>query len=464
MADVINNLASGLEQAITQAVQNAMGSQQQQAPTQQSQAQINANKNAVTSPHPVDVKTPMPKVGGMKTGEYQNPYQQQQQQLTQQLGNTKLYETPQQTKDLMKGLFVSQTEKYNYAAENDPLVIQARKNLEQSVTNMVAKRGFGATSSVNDLVTNQMTKMIPQFESIARGEHADFLSNQLNLANTMMQWEQIQFDRSKDQIQLITTKIDTFNKMSDRDFQIFKSMLDQRNANRTMYLQLEEFKLSEKLQENKMALQRLENLGYVDEETSITLGVPIGTKAKWAQKLAMEQTNKLALMAQENEYNLKKQQLDADLEKELYTLKNKLDLDSQLKLEAMTYEYKKQLQDIEFKKEAELLRLQQEAEAAAAAAAASRRSSGGGSSRKSGSSKTTSTKTLSNTQLDKQYKIATKVMEPRVHDYYANNWGSGLDYITLDNARSQVANDLNELYKQGIDPAIIAQLRRQYGV
>lgn len=454
MAETITNLATGLEQVINEAVQNAIATQsiggKTAAGTQNTVNNVGGQKAAapiVPAPTgtatPTDVSefnAPLAKVGNMQTGEYVNPYQAQQQDLVEQLGGAKTYETPVETQNLLKGIFASQSEKFDYVAENDPLVKAARANVEKAVMDMTNKRGFAFGSGTQDMINQEMAKVAPQFEDIARGEHADFLNRQLNLANVIMQWEQMQFDRSKDQIQLLTTKLEFFNKLSDRDFNIFKAMLDQRNTNRSIYLEQQKWEFQKKIQEQQNALDRLENLGYVDEEASIVLGVPIGTSSKWVKQMAMEQANKLELLQKENEYNIKKQQLDADMEKELYTLKNKLDLESQLKLQAQAYQYKKDIIAIEYAKDIELKKIADAKEAAEKAA--SRRSSGGGSS--SGSK-------LSNAQLDAQYSNCLKQLKAKKAAGMATN-------------SQQAAQWLVNLAKSGIDPLVIARLQETYGI
>jgi hypothetical protein len=465
MADAtVNNIASGLESAINQAVQNAVNNQGQGQQTTKTSDQVNISQKqtstitdsslsqqAVETPRgatPTDassVEAPIAKTGNMQTGEYVNPYQAEQQQMIQQLGGAKLYETPQETKDFIKGVFASQTEKYDYAAEKDPLVAAAKQNVTKVITDMAAKRGFAFGSGTQDMISQQMAKVLPQFEQIARGEHADFLSRQLGLVNQMMQWEQIQFDRSKDQVQLLTQKMDAINKMSDRDFNIFKTMMEQRNNNRQIYLQQQKFDLDKKIQENQMALNRIEQLGYVDEDASIILGVPVGTKAKWVQQMAIEQANKLELMAKENDYSLKKMVIDSQMERELYTLKSQIDLNSQLRIQAMIYEYKKSLQNIELARDVELQRM-------AAEAAAAKGSGGGGGGGRKGSSGSSSAKSaygLTDAELNKEYTKAIKVFKGRMKQL---NSAGGAEL------RSVLANMTNE----GYSPEVIARIRIEY--
>jgi hypothetical protein len=294
------------------------------------------------------------------------------------------------------------------------------------------------------MISQQMAKVLPQFEQIARGEHSDFLTRQMGLVDQMMKWEQIQFDRSKDQIQLLNMKMDAINKMADRDFNVFKTMMEQRNANRQIHLQQQRYELERKTQENKMALDRIEQLGYVDEDASIILGVPVGTKAKWVQQMAIEQADKLELMAKENDYNLKKAVLDSEMERNLYELKSQIDLNSQLKLQAMAYEYKKDLQNIEFSRDVELKRMEEEL------AAAKAKSSGGGSGRKSsGSSSAKSAYGLTDAELNKEYEKAVKVFKGRMN--------------SLDNAGgAELRSLLAGMTREGYSPEVIARLRIEY--
>jgi hypothetical protein len=515
MADVVSNLASGLEAAIQSAVQTALANNANNVNQNTQNATNNVNQSTQNTTNNVSQTTPpttgqavptnvsqfnapLVKEGNMQTGEYTTPYQAEQQGLVQQLGAAKTYETSPETQNFLKGLFKSQTEKFDYVAENDPLVQKAKANVTQVVTNMAAKRGFAFGSQTQDMISQQMAKVLPQFENIARGEHEDFLNRQLNLANTIMTWEQIQFDRSQDQIKLLTTKMDFINKLSDRDFDQFKLALDQRNIERNMYLEQQRFDLQKRMSEQSMALTRLENLGYVDQEGSVILGVPIGTQAKWVKQMAMEQANKLELMAKQLEYDLAKQQLDMQIEKELYALKSRLDYESQLKMQAITYQYKKDLQaldlkkdqtlvsmefskdqqlatmdyankvslvNIEYQKDLQLLEIEyqkdlklkqiEEAKKAAeeAARAAKARSSGGGGSRSGGgggsSSKTTSAYGKTNTQLNSEFSTAKAKIQK-----FVNNGASSAD----------LNNNLDIMYRNGTSPEVIVALRDWFSI
>jgi uncharacterized membrane protein YgcG len=380
MAEInpLTSLGESINALVQEAVQKATGTNQAQAaaPTQQPQQQ----ESPVTPPTPgTATSTDVSQTSGglvkktnMKTGEYVSPYQAEQQQLAEQLQGAKLPDTSAATQNYVDSLFSQQTQDFEYDIEKDPLVAKAKENVQQVVMDMANKRGFLYGSYESDIVAQQMEKLAPQFEQMAYDKNSDYLNRQLGLASTMMKWEKIQFDRSKNAIELLRTKLDFFNKLDDREFNVFKTMLDHRNAQRTLSMQERKFDLQKQAQLTSQALDRLENLGYVDNQASIILGFPVGAKAKWVQQAAMEHQNKLELMAKENEYNLIKQKLDADMEKEVYALKTRLDEASKMKYMAMEYQYKKELLALENNYNVS------RAQIAAAKAAASARSSGGG--------------------------------------------------------------------------------------
>lgn len=400
MADT--GLGAAIENLITEAVNKAVQKNEAgtQQPVQSGQTSQQLPQTATAAPTNVsDISAPVAKTGNMLTGEYVSPYQAEQQQLSKDLGDAKLYETPQATKDYMAAMFEQQTKPYEYDVENDPMVAAARKNVEKSVMDMASKRGFAYGSYESDQVRQQMEKLNPQFEQMAYDQNSDYLNRQLGLANTIMNWEKIQFDRSKNAIELLRTKLDFINKLDDRQFDIFKVMLDNRNTQRSIFMQSQRLDMQRKSQEFTKAINRIENLGYIDNQASLILGLPVGTKAKWAQQAAVEQQNKLELMARENEYNIIKQKLDADIEKELYALKTSLDEGSKMKYLAMEYQYKKELQAMEFEYNKQMKAIEEAK--AAAAEAASRARSGSSSSAKYNSKLDTEFKSESRTFLNK---------------------------------------------------------------
>ena len=384
------------------------------------------------------------KTTNMKTGEYVSPYQAEQQQLLGELQQAQLPTEQGNSKAYIDEMFKQTTAPFEYDIEKDPLVAKAKENLQQSIMDMANKRGFAYGSYATDIVRQQMEKLQPQFEEIAYNRNSDYLNRQIALANTMMKWEQVQFDRKKNAIELLRTKLDFINKLDQREFNIFKVMLDQRNMQRQIHM--EELKLSYTKQNNDVtnALNRIESLGYVDNQASLILGMPVGTKAKWAQQAALQHQNKLEQMAKENEYALQKQALDASMEKELFALQNRLDEASKMKYQTLEYNYKKELQQMEFNYE------QQKYAIAASAAKGSGGGGGGGGRSGGGSSKDRSGSGYTDAQLNSKFTTEAK----RFMAKFGNKKKYGQD----------AAKYLDMLYRAGVAPEVLMRIKEEFKV
>jgi uncharacterized membrane protein YgcG len=469
----LNNLSEAIQSLVQEAVQKAIGAQKTPPVTDQSQSQQAATtatqpsttniqtppvteqpKSTATTTDVSQVTTPVAEVSNMKTGEFVAPYQKQQQELAGQLQGAQLYDYSDASKNYIDTMFKQATTKFDYDINSDPLVAKAKEQVESSIINMANKRGFAYGSFESDIVKQQMDKLSGEFEEIAYNKNADYMNRQLSLANTMMKWEKIQFDRSKNAIELLRTKLDFFNRLEERDFNVFKIMLDNRNTQRSLALQQQKLALQRKRQEAENAYNRIESLGYVDNKASITLGIPVGTKAVWAQKASLAHQNKLEEMAKQNEYDLIKQKLDADMEKELYALKNRLDEASKMKYMALEYDYKTKIRNMEFeyeKKKAQILKEKEEARAAAAAAAAaarSRSSGGGGGSRSSGGG--SSSQKVSNAKLNSRYMTEAK----RFIKKFGNKKKYGQD----------AARYLDDLRRAGVEEAVLMRIKDEFNV
>lgn len=454
MAEIspLNTLAESIQALVKEAVTQATGTNQAQVPNKAQTAPTDQPNVALPTPGtatPTDVSQTsggLIKTSNMKTGEYVSPYQQEQQQLAEQLQASKLPEVTPEAKAYMNTMFEQQTKKFDYDIEQDPLVAAAKAQVQKSIMDMANKRGFAYGSYESDIVKQQMQKLEGQFEQMAYDNNSDYLNRQLGLANTIMKWEKIQFDRSKNSIELLKTKLEFFNRLDEREFNVFKIMLAQRNTQRTLAMQEKKFELQRQSQETNQALTRLENLGYVDSQASIVLGFPVGAKAKWVQQAAIQHQNKLETMAKENEFNILKQQLDADMEKEMYALKNRLDEASKMKYAAMEYNYKKELLAMEHNYNVQKVQIAQ-AQAAAAAAAAAARSGGGGGGRGGGGGGGSSG---SDAKLNSRYMTEAK----RFIDKFGNKKKYGQD----------AAQYLDNLRRAGIEPEVLMRIRSEFGV
>lgn len=317
--------------------------------------------------------------------------------LNQNILSATSYQTPDYIKDFMKQMLTRQSQPFSYDASNDPLVAASRQQLEQSIAEMAGSRGFLYGQARQGIVGQVMQQMLPQFEDRAYQREQDYLNRQMQMANVIMQWDNIQADRSKDQTALLQTKADFIMQLSQRNLDIFKTMLDQRRFDMEYQLNQQRFDMEKKQQELNLAYKKLETLSYADNEVSTLLGIPVGTRATWVQQMLAEEKASLAKMKAQHDYDVKMLSVNAKIEKELTEAREKVSLESKLFMMQQEYSYREALmeQDVKHKREIEAIEAERAAKQAAANAAA-----------KEAKAKESTANKIKNEQLDIEYKWA----------------------------------------------------------
>ncbi len=276
-------------------------------------------------------------------------YQQLLQPFVNQQGivsdtmNYQSYQTPDYIKQYMSEMLERQSQQFSYSFDDDPNVIAAREQLESSISQMAGKRGFIYGSEQQNIVSQQMQKLYPQFEQAAYQREQDFLNRQMALSGVLMQWDQSQANNSMSDWQLLQAKSDFILKLNARDLNVFKAMMEQRRWEMDYQLDERRIRMQETQQKLDTAYKKMDTLGYADKEVSILLGVPVGSKAAWVKKMIAEQNSELAIMKKKFEYDIKMQKVNAQIEKELVAQREKVSLASQLRLMQQEYGYKTKL-------------------------------------------------------------------------------------------------------------------------
>ena len=284
-------------------------------------------------------------------GQYVSPYQSQIQELLDQLGQFTPYETPEELEQYVFQLLQSAQQPFTYNPEEDESLKIAQKEVERQVREAAGTSNTLYSSATIGKVAYGQGALIPEYESRQYQRFADQRNREIQMVTTLMQWDQMQADRTMDQLALIQTKFDYIMKLDNQSFQAFQLMLDQRNYQREYDLQQQQLQLDRQIAEIEQAYARVDALGYVDNETAIILGMPVGTKAQWVKELEMAHENELKRIKIEFENNKKLQKEQAKIEKELIKYKNELEEASKKKLMQEQYALDKKLAEYEAKLE-----------------------------------------------------------------------------------------------------------------
>lgn len=264
------------------------------------------------------------------------------------------YTTPDYIKQFINDMVQQQLAPYNYNIDEDPSAIAAKEQLEQSMASMAAKRGFLYSSAQQDIVAQQFEKIAPAFEEQAYQRHQDFLNRQLQLANVIMQWDQLQANNAKNERELFKMKSEFIMALDAREIDMFKVMLEQRRFEMEMSLEEERFEMQKKEAEMEMAWRKVNELGYADNETAIILGIDPGTEAGWVKKMIAEHQYQMGIMAQKHKYDLEMLDVNKEIEIELMKERERVQLQSQIRLMEVEYGFDVALMQQKAKHEAEM--------------------------------------------------------------------------------------------------------------
>lgn len=179
---------------------------------------------------------------------------------------------------------------FQYDPNKDTALQVATEYAANSTLQSLAGSGVLNSSSTTERVARVVSELIPQYEQLAYTRWTDYLGQLTNTAQIVMDYDTQQFQYWKD--------------AKDREF--------------------EEKQLEYQKQQDALnnAWKRVDELGYVDNEASTILGVPVGTLSGEARQAK-----------EEREFELKKMQEQAQIEyannKALYELKAQLDKEAE---------------------------------------------------------------------------------------------------------------------------------------
>lgn len=204
---------------------------------------------------------------------------------------------------------------FSYAPTQDTALKLASEYAANSTLQSLAGSGVLNSSSTSERVARIVSELIPTYEEKAHDRWTEYLGQLASTAQIVMNYDSQQFEYWKD--------------AKDRDFKE------------------KEFEYQKQQDKLENAWKRVDELGYVDNEASIILGVAVGTlsgearQAKEQREFELQKMREQAQIEYENDkalYQLKSQ-LDLENEKALYEYKSNIDFNNEKAL----YDYKSNL-------------------------------------------------------------------------------------------------------------------------
>lgn len=187
---------------------------------------------------------------------------------------------------------------FQYDPTTDTALQVATEYAANSTLQSLAGSGVLNSSATAERVARVVSELIPQYEQLAYTRWTDYLGQLADTAQLVMNYDSQQFEYWKD--------------AKDREFQE------------------KQFAYQKQQDALENAWKRVDELGYVDNEASTILGVPVGTLSGEARLAKEQQEFELAKMREQA-------QMEYENEKALYQLKSELDTEQSKVL--AEYEY-----------------------------------------------------------------------------------------------------------------------------
>lgn len=187
---------------------------------------------------------------------------------------------------------------FQYDPTTDTALQVATEYAANSTLQSLAGSGVLNSSATAERVARVVSELIPQYEQLAYTRWTDYLGQLADTAQLVMNYDSQQFEYWKD--------------AKDREFQE------------------KQFAYQKQQDALENAWKRVDELGYVDNQASTILGVPVGTLSGEARLAKEQQEFELAKMREQA-------QIEYENQKALYQLKSELDTEQSKVL--AEYEY-----------------------------------------------------------------------------------------------------------------------------
>lgn len=179
---------------------------------------------------------------------------------------------------------------FQYDPAKDTALQVATEYAANSTLQSLAGSGVLNSSATAERVARVVSELIPQYEQLAYTRWTDYLGQLSDTAQLVMNYDSQQFEYWKD--------------AKDREFEN------------------KQFEYQKQQDALENAWKRVDELGYVDNEASTILGVPVGTLSGEARLAKEEREFELAKMREQA-------QIEYENNKALYQLKAELDKDAE---------------------------------------------------------------------------------------------------------------------------------------
>jgi hypothetical protein len=281
---------------------------------------VNPQNLGQTGPLPTPPVQQVTNMQGLRLAENQlgiteQPFTAQRTSQIENLINNLPSYTPANRQEILKTLNAV-NDPFKYNPYQDAFLQQAQGEAQKSVMDEMNRRGILNSTVTADRASQATAKLVPEYEAIAYSRYNDNLNKQLKRVDYLNTLDLQDYNAYRGQIADIFSRADVLNKLDLQDFDIYKQNLDllHTRANSIISDSVNAIKNWEKKME--IAKDRTSEIGYVDNESSVILGLPPGTLSKDARQRIEDEKSYINQKKIEMEDYKAKQMYDYNMDKQ----------------------------------------------------------------------------------------------------------------------------------------------------
>jgi len=213
------------------------------------------------------------------------------------------------------------TRTFSYDPANDAQFQAAAKELTRNVMETMNARGILNSTITQNQVQQGVSSLLPQYQEIARQQFQDEGKVLMSQMDMLLGMDETNYNRYQDEGERLAEALNLAMEMDDRQFDRWKAAADERRTLAKETIEAEKRADEKKRQDVEDAWDKVNELGYVDNESSLILGVEAGTLSKSAREAKEDLENALTESATKHAQQIA--EIARQEEKEIAIIKEK---------------------------------------------------------------------------------------------------------------------------------------------
>jgi len=183
---------------------------------------------------------------------------------------------------------------FNYDPNNDTSLKTAQNQAIKQNLEAMNDRGILNSTITADRSAQVASNLIPQYEQMAYNRYQTNLNNLYKQAEFYRMLDNDGYNKTQDEVNSLYKRADFINSLNEQEYSKYKDQLEQDYRERMTKYEMEQSELQNQRQKVNDAWSRVAQIGYVDNQASIILGVPVGTPSREVRENALMQEQKIA--------------------------------------------------------------------------------------------------------------------------------------------------------------------------